>query len=113
MRFRRVILFAAVITLITISVGYWLLADTARSPRRSNTLVMSFLGRTNDNAVIEIKNRSNQPVWLDDYVSIELRDPEHTADYHPGNMQRLTNVSSLLPGASLQVCLKPPPNGFQ
>src|SRR5215471_6065 len=107
---RRRILFIAlvVVTLATLVVSFWPV-HTLRYPyRRSSSLVLSLLARTNGNVLVAVKNRGNQQFEVDGGVSIEYLDPASPGDYIAGDYHRFTNMFILRPGAAFQATFPAP-----
>ncbi len=76
MRLRRLLITTLVgVILLTAAASYWPLGGTAERSRQSRMLELRFLGYTNGNAIVQIKNRASQGVWLHPHVYIYSRDP--------------------------------------
>ena len=75
---------------------------------QSRSLKVSFLGYTNGNAFIQIKNRTSHTVHLWT-IGVYSRDPEHVAGWHLSSYD-ITNGSRLSAGATIVTDFPAPTN---
>jgi len=103
MRLRVLLATLVGVTLLTAAVSYWPFGEGAERSRQSRMLELSFLGCTNGNAIVQIKNRSSQGVWLHERVYIYSRDPLLIV-----NTYDITNAQPLA-GRATQIAAFPAP----
>lgn len=107
---RRVLFIAlAVVALATVAISFWPVGSAHYHYRRSSSLVLSLLARTNGTVVVSLKNTGNQQFVIDEYASIEYLNPENPEEYFAEDFHSFTNsLFTLLPGAAFQVSFPAP-----
>ncbi len=108
---RRRILFIALaaVVLATVAADLWPPHSARYHYRRSGSLVLSVLARTNGNVLVSVKNSGNQQFEMFEGVSIEYLDPASPDDYITGDYYSFTNSRfNLLPGAGFQASFPAP-----
>jgi hypothetical protein len=77
--------------------------------RRSSSLALSLLARTNGNVLVSVKNSGNQQFEMFDGASIEYLNPASPEDSIAGDYYYFTNSRfNLLPGAAFQASFPAP-----
>src|SRR6185369_2353411 len=104
------IIFLGVILLIAIRgiSAYLALTPQGRSGPQSSGLAASIVGCTNSvgelrKAMVEVRNRGQQSIWLNDFVTIQYFDTARSSD-----SLRLTNAVELKSGATQLFCISAP-----
>jgi hypothetical protein len=105
----RIIIFA-VILLIAIGgiSAYLALTAQEQSGPQSSGLAASIVGYTNSvgeprKAMLEVRNRGQQSIWLNDFVTIQYFDTARSSDF-----LQLTNAGELKSGATQLFCIPAP-----
>jgi hypothetical protein len=106
MRLRMLLLTLLTVLISTGLVNSWpwgapVCGHSKRPGGRSHALAISYLGWTNGNAVLEVKNLAARTTFLSDYVIIEYRNPVDASDYITGEYLPINNT--LPPGGACKV----------
>src|SRR5215467_750782 len=102
---RRRIIFAAfaAVVLATVAANFWPARSVRDHHRRSSSLVMSVLARTDRAVLFSVTNSGNQEFDMSGGVLIEYLDAANPDSYIPGEYHSFTNSQfKLLPGATFQ-----------
>ncbi|HYG34305.1 MAG TPA: hypothetical protein VEC99_05950, partial [Clostridia bacterium] len=108
---RRRVLFIAlvVVTLATVAVTFWSPHTSRYHYRRSSSLALSLLARTNGNVLVVLQNSGGQQFEISGEVSIEYLNPASPEDYIVEDFHSFTNSRFTLgPGAAFQACFPAP-----
>jgi hypothetical protein len=109
MRRRILFLALAAVALATVTASLWPVHSTRDHYRRSASLVLSLLARTNGNVLVSVRNSGNQQFEMFEGVSIEYLNPASPEDYIVGDYYSFTNRRfNLLPGAVFQASFPAP-----
>jgi hypothetical protein len=84
--------------------------QSTTTPRpRSKALAVLFLGCTNGNACIEVRNQTHSKVWFCS-AEVEVRTNQYDSDYRVEGGYTLTNLTALFPGDCFRGCFPAPTN---